>query len=1059
MGKYFGIVVTISLFFPSASSQAKADDGHDIVKKTGITGGLIVHLGCGDGRLTAELCMGDAYLVHGLDTDTDSVSKAREHVQSLGLYGRVSIAQFDGTNLPYADNLVNLVVADDLGQVSMEEIMRALAPLGVAMIAGEKTVKPWPDGIDEWSHFLHGPDNNAVANDKVVGPPRHMQWVAAPKWARSHEQLATISALVTTRGRIFYIVDEGPTASIRLPPKWRLVARDAFNGLLLWKRPISFWEDHTRAFRSGPDHLPRRLVAEGDKVYVTLGFGKPVSECDAATGAILQVYEETSGTQEVICSDGVLYLVVNSALHAATSPVRSPGFSNVLKGTSTRNFPRPNVVIKLMAVQADTGTVLWEKTGPEAQASSLSLTVNRGRLFFHRHGEAVCLDALTGNELWNAKRETGGTPTLVAYGDALVSVDRCSTDKPNRALIVYSALDGQERWSAGGADKGFKSPIDVFVAKGLVWTKNRKEQRALLGHDLRTGEICSTIPIPYENLGMPHHRCYRNKASGDYVLTGIGGIELTNLETGANHVNNWIRGVCQYGVMPANGLIYAPSHACMCYAHAKLNGFWAVAPAQPKERQAKARLEKGPAYGRAADRASPFNDDADWPMYRHDPLRSGHSPIKLSSSLHVAWTKEIGGSGSVKLTQPVVAAGKLFVASVDTHTVYALDGDSGKRLWSYTAGGRIDSSPTLHEAYVLFGSADGWIYCLRQADGQLAWRFRAAPRERMVGAFEQLESTWPVHGSVLLHEGVLYATAGRSSYLDGGISMYRLNPLTGEMLSKTSVYSPDSMTGDQAPMARKSNMEGVLSGVLSCDGELIFMRDVCFDSSGNQVPEESVRAHIFSTTGLLDDTWFHRSFWQYGTEVPKSKGYPYWWPIGNSVPSGRILSFDAKHVFGYGRDRYPGASIGQWRGGEKYHLFATGKTSEAESSPPEVLWSREIPLRAVALATSSDYVVAAGPLDLDKTVDPEYPLRLTNPEATQSAFEGKSGSLLWIASAMTGNKVAEYRLTSPPVHDGMALAAGRVYLSLTNGSIICMSPDQRVGNESLLKKGRLPSPD
>ena len=53
-----------------------------------------------------------------------------------------------------------------------------------------------------------------------------------------------------------------------------------------------------------------------------------------------------------------------------------------------------------------------------------------------------------------------------------------------------------------------------------------------------------------------------------------------------------------------------------------------------------------------------------------------------------------------------------------------------------------------------------------------------------------------------------------------------------------------------------------------------------------------------------------------------------------------------------------------------------------------------------------------------------------------------SGSLLWIASAMTGNKVAEYRLTSPPVHDGMALAAGRVYLSLTNGSIICMSPDQ-----------------
>ena len=32
-------------------------------------GGLVVHLGCGDGKLTAALRTGDAYLVHGLDVD------------------------------------------------------------------------------------------------------------------------------------------------------------------------------------------------------------------------------------------------------------------------------------------------------------------------------------------------------------------------------------------------------------------------------------------------------------------------------------------------------------------------------------------------------------------------------------------------------------------------------------------------------------------------------------------------------------------------------------------------------------------------------------------------------------------------------------------------------------------------------------------------------------------------------------------------------------------------------------------------------------------------------
>ena len=33
-----------------------------------------------------------------------------------------------------------------------------------------------------------------------------------------------------------------------------------------------------------------------------------------------------------------------------------------------------------------------------------------------------------------------------------------------------------------------------------------------------------------------------------------------------------------------------------------------------------------------------------------------------------------------------------------------------------------------------------------------------------------------MHGSVLFHRGVIYAAAGRSSYLDGGIMLYGLDP-------------------------------------------------------------------------------------------------------------------------------------------------------------------------------------------------------------------------------------------------------------------------------------------
>ena len=90
-----------------------AESGAEIVRSSGIRGGLIVHLGCGDGRLTRQLLLSDSYLVQGLDTDPANVSKARKYIRSEGIYGKVSIQTLRDTNLPFADNLVNLVVAED----------------------------------------------------------------------------------------------------------------------------------------------------------------------------------------------------------------------------------------------------------------------------------------------------------------------------------------------------------------------------------------------------------------------------------------------------------------------------------------------------------------------------------------------------------------------------------------------------------------------------------------------------------------------------------------------------------------------------------------------------------------------------------------------------------------------------------------------------------------------------------------------------------------------------------------------------------------------------------
>ena len=197
----------------SGRSSSADEAAREILAATGVRGGLIVHLGSGDGKLTAALAAGKSYLVQGLDTDPAKVESAREHVRSLGLYGQVSVDRLCGRRLPYIDNLVNLIVAEDLGAVPEEEVMRVLCPNGVAYVGkdGEwtKSVKPRPEAIDEWTHYLHDASNNAVAHDTVVGPPRRMQWVGNPRYSRHHDRMSSVSAVVSAAGRLYLSTTSG----------------------------------------------------------------------------------------------------------------------------------------------------------------------------------------------------------------------------------------------------------------------------------------------------------------------------------------------------------------------------------------------------------------------------------------------------------------------------------------------------------------------------------------------------------------------------------------------------------------------------------------------------------------------------------------------------------------------------------------------------------------------------------------------------------------------------------------------------------------------------------
>ncbi|MEK6236261.1 MAG: PQQ-binding-like beta-propeller repeat protein, partial [Planctomycetales bacterium] len=740
-----------SAFSAEPSSLAEQQDAR-ILKETGVQGGLIVHLGCGDGELTAALA-GERFRVHGLSTNDNDVNGARALLRKRGIYGRASVDRLRGNRLPYIDGSINLLVSEDLGEIPAAEVLRVLAPQGTGYVLQDgtwtKTVKPRPDDIDEWTHYLHSPSNNAVARDRVVGPPRRVQWVGGPRYSRHHDKMSSMSAMVTTGGRMFYVFDEAPRVSVLINPEWKLIARDAFNGTVLWKRPITKWHSHLFRLKSGPAQLPRRLVAVGNRVYVTLSIDGPVSALDAATGETIREYKGSDSTEEILYRDGVLFVVAVKIGPDAQAQAKRRGQAWRPEGWT------------ISAFNAESGDRLWSRERPILPNT---LAVDEKRVFFHDGESVVCWDARDGKDKWNSEPvgrskqiRTHFAPTLVLHDDVVLFAGGEVTGVQggwDRAADRMSGLDaetGKVLWTVPHPSSGYQSPEDVLVVDGLVWagdTTSGRSKGVFQGRDPRTGKVIRQFEPDVETYWF-HHRCYRAKATERFLLTSRAGIEFIDVKKQSWDTNHFVRGACLYGIMPANGLVYAPHHPCACYLEAKLSGLNALAPAASQPRRvvpSDQRLLQGSAFAKGEPTAA---DAEDWPTLRQNNGRAGQASTAVPTELRKTWTASIGG----KLSSPIVADGKLFAASIDGHEIHALNAVTGAPLWKFSAGGRIDSPPTYFKGRVYFGSRDGWVYAVRASDGVLAWRFLAAAEDLRTTSFSQLESVWPVHGNVLIQNG------------------------------------------------------------------------------------------------------------------------------------------------------------------------------------------------------------------------------------------------------------------------------------------------------------------
>jgi len=1045
-----------------------------ILDSTGIQGGILVHLGCGDGKLTAALAR-DNITVHGLEADPAKVAEARDYIHTQGIYGPVSVEQFSGSRLPYADNVVNLVFVQEQGNIGRREVMRVLAPGGVAcgLRNGQwiQITKPWPGNIDQWTHFLHDASNNAVADDTVVGQPRNLHWVAPPRWLRSHETPSGIQSPVHSDGRMFYFFDEGliGITDQRIPDRWSLICRDAFNGRQLWRRELGPWgwqqwspeqynQDWTtlRGKRTDvPNENHRRIVADGDRIFVTLSYQAPMSILDAATGQTISTVEATNAAREILVSDGI------AVVYSQETPA----------GSAKRRGSRDAAAGRLVAVDGRTSRVLWRKQTGEIR--TLSLAIDNGRIVYIAGNKLVARNLKDGSEQWSVQPEQTSPKTLLIADDVIVM-------QGGKSVSAYDATIGKLLWAKTVPSIGGGEGDDLFVIDGLVWRgilsvdeqdkPTKKSPNALMiGWDLRSGDEKKRIHV--DNLRSPehHHRCYRNKATSRYLISSYEGAEFFDLQ-GDNHgMNNWIRGACKYGMTPANGMLYVPADQCFCQPGSKFLGYAAIkaeSPTDPEPVADNRRLEKGSAYNKISNLKFQISNPNDWPTFRHDALRSGTTRTRIGAGVTVDWKTTLKG----KLTAPVVAGGMVFVAKPDAHTVYALDAKTGDVSWQFTAGGRVDSPPTIYKGMVLFGSADGRVYCVRASDGELGWRFLAAPTDQRIGSFDQIESTWPVHGSILVTGGIAYCTAGRSTYLDGGIRVWGLNPATGEILHKGLLEGPHRSIEGERDMA--FFLLGANSDVLVSEGGYIYMRQKKMTPDLKEIKidvlsskgAQDVGMHVFSTASLLDDSWYNRTFWM------RSKRWP-GFQLANQAPkTGQLLVFDdlktyAVRVF-YRRNCH---SLMFFPGKEGYLLFADHNTTEpqilGEPGARKALewlpqshiprdgnpgldqerwgfgadkgigytraempaWTNWLDVRIRAMVKAGDTLFVAGAPDVFDEDDP------------YAAFEGRKGARLVAVSAADGKELSAIELQSPPVFDGLIAANNRLFASLRDGSLVCLA--------------------
>ncbi len=181
----------------------------------------------------------------------------------------------------------------------------------------------------------------------------------------------------------------------------------------------------------------------------------------------------------------------------------------------------------------------------------------------------------------------------------------------------------------------------------------------------------------------------------------------------------------------------------------------------------------------------------DWPMWRYDANRSAASLQELPQHMSLLWRRAYPKLEPTwknplnrdlmqfdRMYEPIVIGRTLFVASNASDRVVALETETGEERWSYHVDGPIRFPLVAEGEKLYFVSDDGCLYCLDANAGELVWKYKAVPEDRLILGNERLISTWPARGGPVIEDGTLYFASGIWPFM--GVFIFALDAETGE---------------------------------------------------------------------------------------------------------------------------------------------------------------------------------------------------------------------------------------------------------------------------------------